>query len=134
MTRWSKWTGFLLVLFLTLAVGVAFGQETPPLEPPAGPSAVQEFIGLLFSGGLTVALVQLLRRLGVVGMVPGFVRPLIAAGVGLAAVWLSNQIGIQVDLSPIAALFAAGGGSTLLFGMMKELPGKFALESSGPGK
>lgn len=107
-----------LVLFVFLLVpAVAFAQDTPP---PAEPSALAEFIGLLFSSGLTVAVVQLIRRTGVVDLVPGFIRPLIAAGIGIGAVYLSNAIGITVDLSPIAALFGAGGGATLLFGLGKE--------------
>lgn len=106
----------LLFSALILAPAVAFAQEPPPTDP----STLAEFVGLLFSSGLTVAIVQLLRRTGAVDAIPGFVRPLIAAGIGIGAVYLSNALGIQIDLSPIAALFGAGGGAAILFGIGKE--------------
>lgn len=109
--------GLVLFSFLMLVPAVAFAQDTPP---PTEPSTLAEFVGLLFSSGLTVALVQLLRRTGAVDAVPGFIRPLIAAGIGIGAVYLSNALGIQIDLSAIAALFGAGGGATLLFAIGKE--------------
>lgn len=119
-------------LFLTFAfvlvAGVLLAQGGG--EVPEEPSALAEFIGLLFSGGLTVAIVQLLRRLGIVNKVPGFLRPVIAAAIGFGAVALSNYLGIVVDLSPIAALFAAGGGATWLFDVGKEA-GLFKSSSSG---
>lgn len=128
MSRWKRWaTIFFVVLFMSIPL-LAFGQDNG-----GDPSAGAEFLGILFAGGLTAAIVQLLRRLGIVDLVPGFTRPLIAAGIGLAAVWFSNLIGVQVDLSPIAALFAAGGGGALLFGMAKEIKikGKPLVNSSG---
>ena len=128
MSRWKRWaTVLFVVLFMSVPL-LAFGQDNGG-EPSAG----AEFLGILFAGGLTAAIVQLLRRLGIVDLVPGFTRPLIAAGIGFAAVWFSNLIGVPIDLSPIAALFAAGGGGSLLFGIMKEIKvkGKPLVNSSG---
>ncbi len=131
MKQWQRWTTLLFVVLLMFVPILAFGQDEGGGDPEM-PSALAEFLGLLFSGGLTMALVQLLRRLGVVDKVPGFVRPLIAAGIGFGAVWLSQRLGVPIDLSPIAALFAAGGGASLLFGIGKEVKvnGKPLLNSS----
>lgn len=129
MKNAKRWAAVLFVVAFSLVPVLAFGQDP---EPPAGPSAGGEFVGLTFSAGLTMALVQLLRRTGAVDLVPGFVRPLIAVAIGFGAVYLSNLLpGITIDLSPIAALFAAGGGASLFFGIGKEAG---FLKSSGAGK
>ena len=127
MKNWTRWATILFVVLFSLVPILAFGQGN---GDNGDPSVGAEFLGLLFSSGLTMALVQLLRRLGVVDLVPAFTRPLIAAVIGFGAVYLSNLIGVSIDLSPIAGLFAAGGGSTLLFGIGKEL----GLNTSGKGK
>lgn len=129
MKKAKRWAAALFFAVAVLAPITAFAQDDPP--PADDPSAGAEFVGLTFSAGLTVAVVQLIRRTGIVNKVPGFVRPLVAAVIGLGAVYLSNLLGIEIDLSPIAALFAAGGGASLLFGVGKEAG---LLKSSGTGK
>ena len=124
--NWKRWVTIFFVTLFVFVPLLAFGQDNGGEDPSAG----AEFVGLLFSSGLTMGFVQFLRRLGVVGFVPAFARPLIAAAIGFGAVYLSNLIGVTIDLSPIAGLFAAGGGSTLLFGIGKE----WGLKSSGKGK
>ena len=122
-----RWAAALFVVVLSLIPVLAFGQDAEP-----GPSAGGEFVGLTLSAGLTVAFVQLIRRRGLVDKVPGVLRPAIVAVLGLGGVYLSGLIpGVEIDLSPIASLFAAGGGASLLFGI-----GKAAgfLKSSGAGK
>lgn len=106
---------FMIVVLLWTAVAFAQGEELP-----VGPAAWAEFIALSLGSGVTVAVVQLLRKLGVVSLIPAFLRPIIAMGIGLAAVKLSAFLGVTVDLSALQAIFA-GGGATALFGIGKEL-------------
>jgi len=118
----KRWL-WLLAVMLLMATALAFAQEEPPVPPE--PSALAEFITLLFSGGVVTALLQLLRRLNVLTLIPGWIRPVLAGGIGIGAVWVTayllENFGIVVDLSEIVAFFGAGGGATALFAMGKEL-------------
>jgi len=106
---------WLLVLLLLVVPVMMVAQEVAPEATEALPDWGAEFIALLLSGGVTVAVVQLLRRLGVVNKIPGALRPIIASFIGMGAVMLSQYLGFEVDFSPLVALFAAGGGSAVMF-------------------
>lgn len=111
---------FLLLLFLFPVIALA--QDSP--DPPE-PSVVWEFIGILFSGGLVAALLQLFRRINLLSLIPDWLRPALAGGVGIGTTWLTVYVlanfGITLDLSAIVAFFGAGGGATALFAMGKNL-------------
>jgi hypothetical protein len=89
------------------------------------PSISWEFISLLFSGGLVIAFLQLLRRMKVLRYIPALFRPVVAGIIGIGTTALSAYLlanfGIEVDLSAIVAFFGAGGGATALFATGKEL-------------
>lgn len=132
MKNAKRWAAVFFAVAFSLVAVLAFAQDTDPSL--AVPSTGGEFVGLTFSAGLTMAIVQLLRRTGAVDKVPGFLRPLIAGAIGFGAIYVSNLLpGVTIDLSPIATLFAAGGGASLFFGMGKEIKigGKPFLASSG---
>lgn len=118
--HWVRWATIVFVVLFSLVPILAFAQDD---GGEVGPSLGKEFLALLFSGGLTVGIVQLIRRTGIVDKVPSFTRPLIAAGIGFAAIWLTSYLGLTVDLSPIAMLFAGGGVPAFLFAVGKALPG-----------
>lgn len=118
MKNRTGWATIIFVVLFSLVPLLAFGQDEGG-DPE--PNLAKEFVGLLFSGGATVALLQLIRRTGIVATVPGWARPLIATAIGFGAVSLSSYLGMTVDLSSIEALFAGGGGATLLFALGKEL-------------
>jgi len=116
----------LLLLVATLvlaATAVGFAQEEPPVPPE--PSALWEFIGILLSGGLVTALLQLFRRFKLLSLIPDWLRPVLAGGIGIGASLLTTFVlanfGIELDLSAIVAFFGAGGGATALFAMGKNL-------------
>lgn len=122
MRKRTRW--FLLVVMLLLtATAVGFAQDEPPVPPE--PSALAEFITLLFSGGVVTALLQLFRRINLLTLIPGWLRPVLAGAIGIGAAaattYLLENFGIGVDLSPIVAFFGAGGGATALFAIGKEL-------------
>lgn len=122
MRKRSRWLLLLVMLVLTMSA-VVLAQEEPPVPPE--PSALAEFITILFSGGVVTALLQLFRRINLLTLIPGWLRPILAGGIGIGAVaataYLLENFGIVVDLSPIVAFFGAGGGATALFSMGKEL-------------
>lgn len=99
--------------------------EAEEPAPPAGPSALWEFIGLLVNGGLSMALVQFFRRIKLLSLIPAFLRPVLAGGIGIGVsaltAYVLTNFGVELDLSAIVAFFAAGGGASMLFGMGKEL-------------
>ncbi len=110
---------FVLLLFLFPVIALAQGSPEPV------PSAGWEFLGILISGGLVAALLQLFRRINLLGFVPDWLRPVLAGGVGIGTTWLTAYVlanfGIELDLSSIVAFFGAGGGATALFAMGKNL-------------
>lgn len=110
-----KRIAFLILILLSATTALAQGEELP-----AEPAVWAEFIALSLGSGVAVAVVQVLRRLGLVALVPSFLRPILAMGVGVLAVKLSAILGVTVDLSALEALFA-GGGATAIFGIGKEL-------------
>lgn len=122
MRKRTRWLLLLVVMLLT-ATAVGLAQGEPPVPPE--PSAFWEFIGLIFNAGFVAALLQLFRRIGFLSLIPDWLRPILAGGVGIATTWLTAfvlaEFGIELDLSAIAAFFGAGGGATALFAMGKNL-------------
>ncbi len=110
------------VLLLLLFPVIALAQDSG--EPPAA-SATWEFVGILISGGLVAALLQLFRRINLLSLIPDWLRPVLAGGVGIGTTWLTAyalaNFGIELDLSAIVAFFGAGGGATALFAIGKNL-------------
>ncbi len=113
--------GMLVLLIATIPLG--FAQEEPPVPPE--PSALWEFIGILMGGGLVTAVLQLARRFKLLSLIPDWLRPVLAGGVGIGTMWLTAFVlanfGVELDLSAIAAFFGAGGGATALFAVGKNL-------------
>lgn len=103
---------------------IAKAEEVESSASPVEPSAMWEFVGLLFSAGLTTALLQLFRRLKLLSLIPAFFRPVLAGVVGIGTAALSaymlTKYGVEIDLSAIVAFFGAGGGATALFAIGKE--------------
>ena len=110
---------FVLLLFLFPVIAMAQGSSEPE------PSTAWEFIGILISGGLVAALLQLFRRMNLLSLIPSWLRPVLAGGVGIGTAWLTAyalaNFGIDLDLSAVVAFFGAGGGATALFAMGKNL-------------
>jgi len=112
----------LLIVLLLFATGAALAQEG---ELPPEPSALWEFIGILFSGGLVAALLQFFRRIKLLSFIPDWLRPVLAGGIGIGTTALTAYVlanfGVELDLSPIVSFFGAGGGAAALFAMGKNL-------------
>ncbi len=120
--RRTRWLLLFVVMLLT-ATAVGLAQGEPPVPPE--PSGLWDFIGILFSGGFVSALLQLFRRIGLLSLIPDWLRPILAGGLGIGTTWLTAYVlanfGIELDLSAIVSFFGAGGGATALFAMGKNL-------------
>ncbi len=110
----------LLVIILMVFPAMAMAQGDELVEA----SLMAEFVTFLFGGGLTAAIVQLLRRIGILNYIPALVRPMLAGFIGIGAMtaseYLASTFGILIDFSPIVELFGGGGGAMALFSMGKE--------------
>ena len=80
MRKRTRWFVLIVMLLLT-TMAVVLAQGDPPVSPE--PSALWEFIGLLTSGGLVAALLQLFRRINLLSIIPDWLRPVLAGGVGI---------------------------------------------------